>query len=84
MAITAVPSDFRADTPLPSDHLPLLRWLIFTGVCLFGFVMAWHFGLIRLMLVSDKTYISVIILALYAATCVHCFVRTLAISRVVR
>jgi MotA/TolQ/ExbB proton channel family len=65
----------------PADHLPLLRWLMFTGVCVFGFVLCWHYGLWHLMLVSDKTYISVTITALYVATCVHCFVRTIAISR---
>jgi hypothetical protein len=65
----------------PNDHLPLLRWLMFTGVCVFGFVMIWYYGLFRLMLVSDKTYISSIIVILYAATCVHCFWRTTAISR---
>src|SRR6202042_1055121 len=81
MAITAVPSDFRADIHLPTDHLPLLRWMIFTGVCLFGFVLAWHFGLIRMMLSRDKTYMSVIILILYAAASVHCLVRTVTISR---
>ena len=65
----------------PNDHLPLLRWLMFTGVCAFGFVLVWYYGLFRLMLVSDKTYISAIIVLLYAATCIHCFVRTIAISR---
>src|SRR5258708_156280 len=65
----------------PNDHLPLLRWLMFTGVCVFGFVLIWYYGLFRLMLASDKTYISSIIVILYAATCVHCFVRTIAISR---
>jgi MotA/TolQ/ExbB proton channel family len=81
MAVTAAPADFRVETRLPSDYLPLLRWMIFTGVCLFGFVLAWHFGLIRMMLSSDKTYISVIILILYAAASVHCLVRTVTISR---
>jgi hypothetical protein len=65
----------------PNDHLPLLRWLMFTGVCAFGFVLLWYYGLFHLMLASDKTYISSIIVVLYAATCVHCFVRTAAISR---
>jgi hypothetical protein len=65
----------------PTDHLPLLRWLMFTGVSAFGFVLAWYYGLFHLMLVSDKTYISAIIVVLYAATCVHCFWRTVAISR---
>ncbi len=65
----------------PNDHLPLLRWLMFTGVSAFGFVLAWYYGLIHLMLVSDKTYISAIICVLYFAATAHCFVRTVAISR---
>jgi hypothetical protein len=65
----------------PNDHVPLLRWMMFTGVCAFGFVLVWYYGLFRLMLASDKTYISFIIVILYAATCVHCLFRTLAISR---
>ena len=75
MAIRVLERDF------PHDHLPLLRWMIFTGVTVFGFVLAWHFGLIHLMLVSDKTHISAIIGVLYVATCAHCFVRTAVISR---
>jgi hypothetical protein len=75
MSVQVLEHDF------PNDHLPLLRWLMFTGVSAFGFVLAWYYGLFHLMLVSDKTYISVIIVVLYAATCVHCFVRTVAISR---
>jgi hypothetical protein len=75
MAVQSLESGF------PTDRLPLLRWLIFTGVSAFGFVLVWHFGLFRLMLASDKTYISAIIVVIYLATCVHCFVRTLAISR---
>jgi hypothetical protein len=65
----------------PTDHLPLLRWLMFTGVCAFGVVLAWHYGLFQLMLASDKTYISAIILVLYIAASIHCFMRTVVISR---
>jgi hypothetical protein len=65
----------------PTDHLPLLRWLMFTGVCAFGVVLAWHYGLFHLMLTSDKTYISAIIIVLYIAASVHCFMRTVVISR---
>ena len=65
----------------PTDHLPLLRWLMFTGVSAFGFVLAWHYGLFHLMLASDKTYISVIITVLYVAISLHCLARTAAISR---
>ena len=66
---------------LPTDHLPLLRWLMFTGVCAFGFVLAWYYGLFHLMLASDKTYISAIIVVLYVAGSPHCFMRTAVISR---
>jgi hypothetical protein len=65
----------------PTDHVPLLRWLMFTGVCAFGFVLCWYYGLFHLMLVSDKTYISMTIVVLYVAITCHCFVRTTAISR---
>src|SRR5882672_7786978 len=69
------------ENEFPTDHLPLLRWMMFTGVCAFGFVMCWYFGLFRLMFSSDKTYISATISVLYVATTIHCFVRTTAISR---
>lgn len=65
----------------PTDHLPLLRWLMFTGVSAFGFVLAWYYGLFHLMLSSDKTYISAIIGVLYIISSLHCLVRTVAISR---
>ena len=66
---------------LPTDRTPLLRWMIFTGVCVFGFVLLWHYGLFRLMLNSDRTNISMIIVILYAATTLHCLWRTSTISR---
>src|SRR5262249_59245698 len=69
------------NTEFPADHLPLLRWLIFTGVCVFAFVMAWHFGLVRMMVNGDRTYISVVIVVLYVLSSLHCLLRTSAISR---
>jgi hypothetical protein len=68
-------------TEYPADHMPLLRWLMFTGVSAFGFVLAWYYGLFHLMLASDKTYISAIIGVLYILASLHCLVRTVAISR---
>ena len=65
----------------PSDYGPLLRWLIFTGVTVFGLTLAWHFGLIRLMLASDKTHISALICTLYLIVSLHCLTRTIAVSR---
>jgi hypothetical protein len=65
----------------PSDYVPLLRWLIFTGVTLFGVVLAWHFGLVRLMLAADTTHISVVICALYLVVSLHCLAQTILVSR---
>jgi hypothetical protein len=75
MTLRAVHSDY------PADHLPLLRWLIFTGVCMFAFVLAWHYGLVRMMVNGDKTYISIIIGVLYVGASLHCLLRTSTISR---
>lgn len=65
----------------PTDHLPLLRWLMFTSVSAVGFVLAWYYGLFHMMLAGDKTYISAIIVVLYIASSLHCLTRTAAISR---
>src|SRR5260221_10106320 len=71
------------DTKLDSfgDRGPLLRWLVFTGLCVFAFVLLWRFGLIRQMVAGDRTYLSSIIGLLYVAASLHCLWRTIAISR---
>ena len=74
-AKTALPG---TDTP---ERGPLLLWMIFTGLSIFAVVLLWRYGLIRLMVASDRTYISSIIAALYVITCGHCFWRTRAIAR---
>ena len=63
------------------DRSALLQWMIFTGLCIFAAVLLWHYGLIRLMVISDRTYISSLIAVLYIVTCGHCFWRTRAIAR---
>lgn len=63
------------------DRGPLLRWLIFTGLCVFAFVLLWRFGLIRQMIAGDRTYLSSIIGVLYIAASMHCLWRTIIISR---
>jgi hypothetical protein len=63
------------------DRGPLLRWLVFTGLCIFAFVLLWRFGLIRLMVASDRTYLSSLIGLLYVAASMHCLWRTIMISR---
>jgi MotA/TolQ/ExbB proton channel family len=59
----------------------LLLWMIFTGLSIFAGVVLWRYGYIRLMVVSDRTYISVLIAVLYVITCCHCFWRTRTIER---
>ena len=63
------------------DFLPLLKWMIFTGVVLFCFWMAWRFGLVQLMLESDKSYISFAVIIIYALTSIHCLFQVIVMSR---
>ena len=55
--------------------------MIFTGLSIFAVFLLWRYGLIHLMVVSDRTYISSLIAVLYLVTCGHCFWRTRAIAR---
>ena len=72
---TALP---RTDTP---ERGALLLWMIFTGLSVFAVVLLWQYGLIRLMVTSDRTYLSSVIAVLYIITCFHCFWRTRAVAR---
>lgn len=65
----------------PTDRVPLLHWMIFTGLSLFGAVLLWHYGLVRQMLAADRTYISAIIVLLYVGASLHCLWRTIVVSR---
>ena len=58
------------------DYFPLLRWMIFTGVTLFGFAIAWRYGLFQLMMAQDRSGISVFICILYVAISGHCATRS--------
>jgi hypothetical protein len=63
------------------DYFPLLRWLIFTGVTVFAFGLAWHYGLFQLMTAQDRSGISVFICMLYLAISGHCLAAIIGISR---
>jgi biopolymer transport protein ExbB/TolQ len=67
-----------ADAP---ERGALLMWMIFTGLSVFAAVVLWRYGLIHLMVTSDRTYISSVIAVLYIVTCGHCFWRTRTIAR---
>ena len=60
---------------------PLLLWMVFTGLSIFAVVLLWQYGLIRLMVTSDRTFISSLIAVLYIITSCHCLWRTWAITR---
>jgi hypothetical protein len=45
----------NADHDSFGDRGPLLRWLIFTGLWIFAFVLLWRFGLIKQMIAGDRT-----------------------------
>ena len=64
-----------------ADRAPLLRWLIFTGATAFAGVVLWRYGLIRLMIDSDRTYLSSVIVLIYVAASLHCLWRTIVVSR---
>jgi hypothetical protein len=63
------------------DFLPLVRWTIVMALIAAGFATVIYFGLIQLMLETDRTRISVLILITFAITTLHCLVQTVAISR---
>ncbi len=76
-AITEESAPSHAGSP---EQGALLLWMIFTGLSVFAVVVLWRYGLVRLMVTSDRTYISSAIAALYVVTCFHCFWRTRAIA----
>src|ERR1044072_2926396 len=63
------------------DFLPLVRWTIVMALIVAGFATVIYFGLIQLMLETDRTRISVLILLTFAITTLHCLVQTVAVSR---
>jgi hypothetical protein len=58
-----------------------LRWLIFTGATVFAAILLWRYGLIRLMVISDRTYLSSLIALIYVGASLHCLWRTIIVSR---
>lgn len=62
------------------DFLPLLRWLIIVSLTGFGAIVLWRLGLVSIMLETDRTHISSLILALFVLTSLHCLVQTWFVS----
>lgn len=54
------------------DYRLFLQWLILAGLLLFGAVLAWQRGAVQLVVASDPTHLSLLILLLFAAATLHC------------
>src|SRR5712672_878635 len=80
MSAISGPAAISSGTDTP-ERAALLQWMIFTGLSVFAAVLLWRYGFMRLMVVSDRTYISSLIVILYIVTSCHCFWRTRAIAR---
>lgn len=67
----------RADPPLRL----FLQWLLVTGALAFALWLCWVQGLIATYVLSDPTWISQAILALFVAACGHCGLRAWWLAR---
>jgi hypothetical protein len=63
------------------DYLPLLRWMVVLGLVVFALIVLSYFGLIQVMMETDRTRLSLLILAIFAITSLHCLYQTLVVSR---
>ena len=62
-------------------HQLILKWLLLTGVVVFIFALAVHYGLVDRVITTDKSYISSGITILYVVTSLHCMIQSWFISR---
>ncbi|HQZ13358.1 MAG TPA: MotA/TolQ/ExbB proton channel family protein [Devosia sp.] len=77
---TNVPA-FLAPASESRDFLPLLKWLLVMVLTAFGFLVLWYFGLVQTMIALDRTRVSIVILAVFIATSLHCLYQTVVVSR---
>jgi len=72
---------FLAPTAQSRDYLPLLKWLLLAVLTAFGFLVLWYFGLVQQMVGLDRTKVSIVILAVFLVTSLHCLYQTVIVSR---
>ncbi|MEX2481192.1 MAG: MotA/TolQ/ExbB proton channel family protein [Gammaproteobacteria bacterium] len=63
------------------DHWLFLTWLLVTGFSIFGIVVCWNEGLVRLLYESDRSRLCLVIGLLYVIGCVHCGQRARHLAR---
>ena len=61
--------------------MPIYVWLIITGAILFGFFLLWRFDVLKLILDSDQTRLSIMIIGLFLVTCLYLGVSSWRLSR---
>lgn len=62
-------------------HVLLLQWLSIVLVVLFGFFLAWDYGLLAALFENDKSYISSVIITIFFLTTVGAGFRMVFLSR---
>lgn len=75
--VAAVLGPFSAS----QDYAPLLKWILINTLAVFGLLVLWYFDLIQAMIETDRTRISLMILAIFVATALHCLYQTIVVSR---
>lgn len=63
------------------DYEPLLKWILVWVLISFGALVLWYFRLFDAMIQTDRTRISLFILAIFVLTSLHCLYQTILISR---
>lgn len=79
--MTSIAPAFLAPATESRDYLPLLKWLLLMVLAAFGFLVLWYFGLVQSVIALDHTKVSVIILAVFVLTSLHCLYQTVSVSR---
>lgn len=64
-----------------TPYQPLMQWMIFIGVLILAAVVAWDQGLFHLLLESDRSRISIVILVAFCGVPVHAALRLAILSR---
>jgi hypothetical protein len=80
-SVDARSSVFLAAPSESRDYLPLLRWLILMSLTGFGLALLWQLNVVQVMLETDRTHISSMILGLFALTSLHCLAQIWYISK---
>jgi hypothetical protein len=68
-------------TRFKDHYTPLYGWLLLFGLLFFGAIMLWHYELLQQLRANDRTWLSIIILALFVLTTLYLGWCSLRLSR---